>query len=81
MAWSESELKPCPFCRSKDVRLLGTGIARNDSWARCEDCRAEGPMKYGPRAAIEAWNAAPRPEAAPVADVAEDEQKLPRRWG
>lgn len=46
------ELKPCPFCKSKNV-----GAHKIASWAVvCEDCMAEGPLTQSRDKAIEAWN-------------------------
>jgi Lar family restriction alleviation protein len=54
-----SELKPCPFCQSKDVlgkyavdevNQLGT------AYIVCMDCRARGPYEYGEQQARDAWN-------------------------
>ena len=47
------ELKPCPFCGSKEVRADKDGM-----WwtVGCTDCFAEGPSDLGESGAIAAWN-------------------------
>jgi Lar family restriction alleviation protein len=75
------DLKPCPFpsCGGKaEMNYYHDRALRLWSQAQCARCGAQGPLKGDSLAATEAWNAAPRPEDA---SVAEDEQKLPRRWG
>lgn len=47
------DLKPCPFCGSKDVTLRNSGGVR---WAACRVCDAEGGWKDEEEAAVEAWN-------------------------
>ena len=49
-----SELKPCPFCGSKDISL--DPDSRFGFWAQCGDCSAAGPFQHLKHEAIEAWN-------------------------
>lgn len=47
------ELKPCPFCGSKDLELLGHFSIR---WVACNSCYAESGSYDTDEEAIEAWN-------------------------
>jgi Lar family restriction alleviation protein len=51
-----SELKPCPFCGSKNIEITG----RDKCWIRCNNCGCEGPTPANlwptDMEAIEAWN-------------------------
>ena len=56
------ELKPCPFCGSRDVEVVHPGRC----WViLCNTCQAEGPTDLGESGAIEAWNT----RAEPVTEV------------
>ena len=44
-----TELKPCPFCGSKNV-------ADMNGWVQCLNCNATGPDNFDHLRAIEAWN-------------------------
>ncbi len=44
------EIKPCPFCGSLGVALVG-------SFVRCGSCGAAGPYGYTDAEAVERWNA------------------------
>ncbi|WP_088925853.1 Lar family restriction alleviation protein [Burkholderia multivorans] len=47
-----SELKPCPFCGSDSVFMLGGSYC-----VQCGNCGAEGPWNDDdPKVAIDAWN-------------------------
>lgn len=48
------ELKPCPFCGSKNIEVFG----KDEYWTRCTECGASGPEDYNatPEDAIRAWN-------------------------
>ncbi|WP_088258660.1 Lar family restriction alleviation protein [Fimbriiglobus ruber] len=47
-----TELLPCPFCRSTDIKLYG-----NDWFVACENCDAQGPKALNPAdSAISFWN-------------------------
>lgn len=46
------ELKPCPFCGSPGVAVVG-------SFVRCGSCGAVGPYGYTDLEAIDRWNARP----------------------
>ena len=55
-----NELRPCPFCKSKNLRL---SLKRKWQWPRwiiCEDCGADGPLvgcsDNDANEAIIAWN-------------------------
>ena len=52
-----TELKPCPFCVSKNIVDHG----EKNTWINCINCGAEGPLRgddlWETKAdAIEAWN-------------------------
>ena len=44
-----TELKPCPFCGSSGVALVG-------SFVRCGRCGAVGPYGFTEIEAVERWN-------------------------
>lgn len=44
------ELKPCPFCKCKDIEIIG------DFCIVCSECGAEGGYYYDLESAINAWN-------------------------
>lgn len=46
------ELKPCPFCGSSDVHIVGYG----GYWCVCSNCEAESALKNTQEEAIEVWN-------------------------
>ena len=48
------ELKPCPFCCSKDFVFSSSGI--DQDFITCLDCGAEGPVATGENDAVVAWN-------------------------
>ena len=51
------ELKPCPFCGSKDIRqekVVGWGTT---VFFTCDSCKTSGPMCFDENDAIAAWNA------------------------
>lgn len=47
-----TELKPCPFCGSKNIRLTNWGLYR--CW--CSDCLAQAADSISKKEAIKAWN-------------------------
>ena len=51
------QLKPCPFCESKEVELCHT----KPYWVQClnPDCGMEGPWDLGKSGAVEKWNTRP----------------------
>lgn len=54
------EPKFCPFCESDDVELYEHCVYAQ---VRCRTCGARGPEeRRDAAAAIDKWNAAPRPE-------------------
>ena len=44
-----SELKPCPFCGSTSVALVGSEV-------RCGACCAVGPFGVNPEQSVRRWN-------------------------
>lgn len=50
---NEAELKPCPFCGSKDVTVYELYPS---SYARCRVCGAEGSLRDSHDEAVAAWN-------------------------
>ena len=52
-----AELKPCPFCGKKDVRLGGIdNKVRFAIWVECKNCECQGPVYFTQEQAIDAWN-------------------------
>ncbi|WP_407080602.1 Lar family restriction alleviation protein [Enterobacter roggenkampii] len=49
-----SELKRCPFCGSKDLRIGHVG--RDWNSVTCRYCGGEGPEELGREDAISSWN-------------------------
>ena len=47
------ELKPCPFCGSTDVRVIGDWFKK---WVQCQDCCAHSGLKDDKEEAAKAWN-------------------------
>ena len=59
------ELKPCPFCKSTNVKLITSvkGGKRQFDRVRCQLCGATGPWFDGhPNDAVEGWNNSDAPE-------------------
>lgn len=51
------QLKPCPFCASKDVGTFETYEGQEKPYAiDCGDCYAVGPPQSTPELAAIAWN-------------------------
>ena len=58
------ELLPCPFCRSKDLRIRGlpriyndlTGFEIVSSHVECLNCGADGPKIAFVKDVVIAWN-------------------------
>ena len=51
------ELKPCPFCGGKKIRVYGKENFRTCSpWVQCESCLASTSAEDTEKEAIEAWN-------------------------
>ena len=48
-----TEIKPCPFCGSGDIRINKTPVG---AWLQCERCFAEINLHRTEKEAIEAWN-------------------------
>nr|DAR30056.1 MAG TPA: restriction alleviation protein [Caudoviricetes sp.] len=46
------ELKPCPFCGSKNIRMWNTSTP----WVSCRDCFANTACGTTREEAIENWN-------------------------
>ena len=57
-------MTPCPFCGSEDVHLVRSG-----NYARCEACKADGPMRDTPAEAEAAWDARAEPITNPLPTV------------
>lgn len=59
MKKNKIEFKPCPFCGSKNIKVLEYGNWKN-FYCECKDCRAIVPdpssTDYTEEEAIEAWN-------------------------
>ena len=51
---SEKNLKPCPFCGSKDVSISHVYGSLYQGY--CDNCTGEGPWRNSRRGAIAAWN-------------------------
>ena len=47
------ELKPCPFCGSTDVRVIGDWFKK---WVQCQDCCAHSGLKDDKEEAAKAWS-------------------------
>lgn len=52
-----NELKPCPWCKSKQFYYFTTQFNPNKGRIRCSKCLADGPLATGEEQAIAAWNA------------------------
>lgn len=54
------DLKPCPYCGSRDVYVESAGIYSRHRAVMCEDCQSHGPVidptKHDDGYAIELWN-------------------------
>jgi Lar family restriction alleviation protein len=46
------KLKPCPFCRCKDVAI----VIRISDFVECNKCFMRGPIAHNETAAIKKWN-------------------------
>ena len=64
-------LKPCPFCGSKELELCRTNEFA--CWVRCDTCGADAPSNTDRSKAIEIWNKRPIAEGNAVF-VSDDEQ-------
>ena len=51
----EVELKPCPFCGSKNIRLWGEKD-KGTPWVQCNNCLASTGTYEKREQAIGAWN-------------------------
>lgn len=51
----EKELKLCPFCGDLYITHVRSDVG-NLHWARCRNCRAEGPVAMDWDEAVELWN-------------------------
>lgn len=47
------ELKPCPFCGSENIRIMGN----SNFWCMCDQCGVETQTYDTEEELIEAWNA------------------------
>ena len=50
------ELKQCPFCGAKDMRIVIKGVGALKYAVICEHCDARSGRKPTKQAAIEEWN-------------------------
>jgi Lar family restriction alleviation protein len=51
------ELKPCPFCASRDLSVDTLGTQDRPFYAvSCGDCEATGPLARSYEGSVEAWN-------------------------
>lgn len=74
--WEEKtmEIKPCPFCGSKRIRINSTREDREEEdklqtyWGLCMDCGADGPNAESAEEAVRMWNERMEPEP-PKEDV------------
>ena len=66
----EIELKPCPYCGGREIRVFDkyySGAIARAYYVICFDCLTKGPELSGSEAAAEAWNNLPRKvEALPA---------------
>ena len=58
-----AELKPCPFCLSKNVEVIDKGPTKGYA-VLCFSCESEGPEAGSHQQASDAWNM--RHEHAPA---------------
>ena len=73
--WAKpSDLKPCPFCGSADIKNVSAGHAGpTNLWhagdeifaVNCKDCGASVPNRYRNNLVVEAWNTRPTQAAQP----------------
>ena len=59
----EIELKPCPHCGGREIRVFDkyySGAIARAYYVICFDCWMKGPELSGNEAAAEAWNNLPR---------------------
>lgn len=59
---TQKEIKPCPFCKSINVMILGTGFFWMNYKVKCFGCKASGPSSEAREMAIILWNEAERKE-------------------
>lgn len=48
-----SDLKPCPFCGSTNLTIIGSCWGDNKESVSCSDCESSGPMSEN---VVDAWN-------------------------
>jgi Lar family restriction alleviation protein len=51
-------MKPCPFCKSKDILIRGIDESHKNPpfWVECMECMATGPEAETEEKAVELWN-------------------------
>lgn len=59
-----SDLKPCPFCGSTNLKTHVYKGEEPDAFVQCHDCSSTGPSGEGETGAIEAWNRHAQPAQA-----------------
>jgi len=52
----DDELKPCPFCGSKDIQIHDWASAQILPFVACDECGAAGPSDRDALEAQELWN-------------------------
>lgn len=67
-----SELKPCPFCGSADIKIIG----RFERYAVCMNCDVAGPQRPADEEVTGEWNTRPGEKAAAAAALREAADKL-----
>lgn len=56
-----TDLNPCPFCGSANVKTHEYHNPDEDAFCQCHDCSSCGPSARTAKGAAEAWNKAARP--------------------
>jgi Lar family restriction alleviation protein len=51
-----SDLLPCPFCGSRNVKAERAFYDRSINWVACSDCNASGSDAVTTKLAVAAWN-------------------------
>lgn len=47
------ELKPCPFCGSRDIVIVKYD---DNMWAACKSCHVKTVLEHSEKSAINTWN-------------------------
>ena len=51
-----NQIRECPYCQSKNLRLLQTGPVYKHWMIACDDCNLEGPVADRDSKALDKWN-------------------------